>query len=871
MDSAKFGDRYEILHLLGKGGMGEVYQAHDRKLRRDVAIKTLPDGFAEDPDRVRFFLREAQVIASLNHPNIAAIHELEESVTGRFLVLELVPGETLEERLRRGPVPLKEAVSLARQICEALEAAHEKGIIHRDLKPSNIKITPDGKVKLLDFGLASAFETNPVFLDLANSPTVPAGTVIPTHCGTAAYMSPEQFQWKTINKQVDIWSFGCVFFQLLTGTMPFAAPTMRETATLVLESEPDWSLLSHIPPQLLRLIRGSLEKDRRNRLHDIGDARVALDTLSSVGSSAAFASIAQPHKLVPLWTAALLAFLLLVSGIFVSSLVWNSGRSDSGPQPVRFSIPVLQTNSITQMAVSPNGRRIAYVTTNERGTRLIWVRDLDASEPRSFPDTDDPSGIFWSADNKQVAYFSHEELKVVDSADGKTRTLSAAPGATSGTWNGRGDILIDGPEGSGLFRVSLRDGSRNQLTFPDTDKGERHFQPQFLPDEEHFLFLKKTDSRETSGIYLGHLGSQQAKLIVNASSKAMFSEPSHLFFVRDGTLFAQEVQIEKLKTIGEPIRVATHVSASAIMGSSAFSVSQNGVIAYRSGSSSQNGNVQWFSRRGEALDKIGDPAIYTQVAISPDEKHIAIEQRDGDTGAYDIWLGDPMRNTTTRLTLEPSSERNPVWLPDSRHLIFSSDRVGVWALFEMDILSANKAELVLKGTETYRATDVTRDNVLLFRNETGTFYTLALGTRQSPQTFLQTIFIKGGGRLSPDGKWLAYSSDESGQHEVYLIAFPKGDLRRKISINGGVQPIWNAKGTELFYLDFQGRVMSVAIRNGPVESGIPVPLFKTDTIPVYGLSQYTVNGSGTKFLTIAPVTDIEPTPIDVVVNWNPAR
>ena len=551
--------------------MGEVYRAHDKRLRRDVALKVLPDGLANDPDRVALFQREAQVIASLNHRNIAAIHEFEESGSIRWLVLELVPGETLEERLKRGPLRTVEALSIAKQICDALEAAHEKGIIHRDLKPANIKITPDETVKLLDFGLASAFEVNPRTTDLGGSPTLPSPSSVPQHAGTAAYMSPEQFQWKTINKQVDVWAFGCVLFEMLTGIYTFQANTLRETATLILETEPDWSLLRTRQSRLVDLVRRCSEKDRKIRLHDIADARIEIDRLLQ-GKSVPKEPVAQatPKSSKQRWA---LAALFFVFGGIAALALWPRDPLPVAFPPVRFSIPVAQTNSITQVSVSPNGRKIAYVAGNAQGVRVIWIRDIDNAIATPLAGAEDPGGLFWAADNERIAFFSQQGLRIADVRGGAIQTVGQSFGSTSGSWNAAGDMLIDSSEGGGIFRVSAAGGGRTQVTFPDASAGERHYQPQFLPDGRRFLFLIRTNQPNTTGIYLGSLDSGQRWFLTNSSSKAMFSAPSQLLFVRDGILFSQDFELNPPRVFGGTTRIAEHVSASAIGGSAAFGVS----------------------------------------------------------------------------------------------------------------------------------------------------------------------------------------------------------------------------------------------------------------------------------------------------------
>jgi serine/threonine protein kinase len=863
------GDRYEVMALLGKGGMGEVYRAHDKRLRRDVAIKVLPDSLAGNPDLAALFQREAQAIAAINHPNIAAIYELEESGGLRWLVLELVEGETLEDRLKRGPLRLREALLISRQVCEALAAAHDCGIIHRDLKPSNIKITADEKVKLLDFGLASVFESNPRRTDLGGAPTLPAPATLPPNAGTAAYMSPEQFQWKTLNKQVDVWAFGCLLFEMLTARNPFQADTLRETATLVLESEPDWMLLGRVPTELQALIKRCLQKDRTLRLHDIADARIEIDQLHGEKFDRKEPERAsRVHRPKRSW--------LIAAGCFLLGALAALALLQPGPPPMRFplvqfSIPVSQTNSITQISISPNGRKIAYIAGDQQGVRILWIRDIGAPAPKPVPSVQDPGGLFWAPDNEHVAFFDHDRLRVVDIRDGDIQTIGDTLGSTSGSWSESGGILIDSSEGNGLIHVSPMGDKQERITFPDKANGERHYQPQFLPGGRQYLFLIRTSDPGTTGLYVGELGADKRVFLTNASSKGMFSTPSNIFFVRNGTLFRQPFQLNPPSLTGSPVRIVDHVSASAIAGSAAFSVSTNGVLAYRAGSRFQNATLQWFDRRGRETGTTGEPAGYTQVEMSPDGKLIGLEKRDADSGSYDIWLADAVKNTIRRLTVDEANQRHPVWSRDSQSLIYSSDKAG-WSLLRVGIHSTSDPEVLLKSEESYSPMDVTSDNILLVRDGGRSFFMLSLGRERPPRTFMQTSFLKQGGRFSPDGQWLAFNSDDSGRNEIYVVPFPKADRRRQVSFDGGVQAVWNPRGAEIFFLDMKGRLMVANIDvTNELEAGSPQILFNTDITPTAGLNQYAVSEDGMRFLVIRPVKEQQPPPIDVIVNWPEIR
>jgi eukaryotic-like serine/threonine-protein kinase len=805
---------YRMIAKIGEGGMGEVYRALDTKLGREVAIKIIPETFARDADRMMRFAREARVLASLNHPHIAAIYGVEE----RALVMELVEGPTLAERIAQGPTSLEEALPIARQIADALEYAHEKGIVHRDLKPANIKLTADGQAKVLDFGLAKALSSDPVPGDNpADSPTLTmratqAGVIM----GTAAYMSPEQARGKTVDKRADIWAFGVVLYEMLTGARLFDGETVSDTLAHVLTKEPDWD---RAPTQTRRLLRKCLEKDPKRRLRDIGDAWELLE------EAAETQAIGPRHHWLP-WAVAAVA-ILATAGLAVVHFRETSPQ----PVPMRFQIPAPDKTTFDGgIALSPDGRRLAFVANGPDGRGTVWVRSLDSIAAQALPGTEGAaSDLFWSPDSRFLGFHVQGKLKKIEASGGQSQTLCETPGTVvGGSWSQDG-VIIFGSPGKGLFRVPQAGGMATPLTALDESLGEvGHLLPWFLPDGRHFLYVTYTRKADDAANYLATLDSKERKRLADSKQAAAYAPPAagsgngHLLFLRDGTLLAQALDAKRFELIGEPFPVAEQVGS--YVARAFFSVSANGVLAYRSGSFANNSQLMWFDREGKSLGTLGLPAdYYGGLALSPDGKRVAVGERD-QAGKTDIWLLDLARNLHTRFTFDARSMK-PVWSPDGNRLAFYSTRDRSESIYQKDSSGSGNEELLSKSGSpedwspderrllyTFLDPKTNRRDLWVLPGPAGP------SENHKPIPYLQTPFDKREGQFSPDGHLIAYASDESspGQYQIYVQSFPAGAGKFQVSTGaGGTQPKWRRDGKELFFVAADGKLMAVGVQTSP--------------------------------------------------------
>jgi Tol biopolymer transport system component len=866
-----FGTRlgpYEILAPIGAGGMGEVYRARDTKLERDVAIKVLPAALAQDPERLARFEREAKVLASLNHPNIAQIYGIED----RALVMELVPGESL-----KGPLPLETALNYARQIADALEAAHEKGIIHRDLKPANIMITPAGVVKVLDFGLAAVAQSsdpsNP-----ANSPTL---TVSPTRAGmilgTAAYMSPEQARGKVVDKRADIWAFGVVLFEMLTGQQLFEGETVSDTLAQVLTKEPDWERVS---AKVQRLLKKCLEKDPKKRLRDIGDAWELLD-------DAPAATAPSPSRLgMAGWVAA-----GVVTAIAAALAVVHFREKPAVKEMVRFDISAPANTTVgDNSAVSPDGRKIAFVATGVDHKRMIWVRSLNFEEARSLAGTEDITGDpFWSPDSRFLAFGSGGKLKRIEAAGGPAQTLCDAPTFNAGFWTSDNRILFGtlGP----VQQVSAAGGMPTPLTTLDHSRNElAHAAPVMLPDGNHFVYSRVSIPLENGGVYIGSLDAkpeqQSTKRLLPDTSPAVYvpsplagDAPGFLLFMRGltlasnetGTLMAQPFDPKRLELSGEAVPIAEQVTAS-------FSASRNGVLAFRTGGTQGDSQLTWYDRKGSVLSTAGEIGEYQQLTVSPDEKRLAYQR------GSDLWLFEFARGVNTKFTFGNPSV-SPAWSADGSRIVFISIRGSGYGIYQKASNLAGQEELLFQSPEVKGAPNWTHDGKFLMYNalssdgKQGDLWILPVGGSASdrkPLSFLRTEFNEFDGRFSGDGRWAAYVSNQSGKNEIYVLPFdasnpgsPAAGGLHQVSQDGGTDVHWSGDGKELFYLAPDGYLMSVDVSaaGGTLQTGAPQRLFKSPA----SSGSWDVSADGKRFLSAAPpassVASAASPPYHVVMNW----
>ena len=749
---------HEITGLLGKGGMGEVYRARDAKLKREVAIKFLPEEFLSDSDRTNRFQREAELLASLNHPNIGAIYDLEEADGSLFLVLELVEGETLAERIARGSIPLDEAFDIAKQICDALEAAHERGIIHRDLKPANIKLTPDGKVKVLDFGLAKAFEEQPQ-RSVSSSPTLMSGSLAGVILGTAAYMSPEQARGVTVDKRADIWAFGVVVYEMVTGRQLFEGETVSDTLASVLKTEPDWS---RVPVQVQPLLRRCLAKDPKKRLRDIADAMTLVQVETAV--DAPFSRKVSPA----LWAVSALLFIAL------AALAFEYFRQPTELKPV-FKVTVLppdRLGGVVMPALSSDGRRIAFTNTSSSNESMLWVRDVDSLNPRVVPGTEGATLPFWSPDNRFIGFFADGKLKKIDAAGGPAITICiAGDSPRGGTWN-KNDIILFVPTASntGIFRIPATSsaGTATPVTSLDRTSENSHRFPWFLPDGRHFLYTARNfQDPARSIVYVGDLDSSDRRAVLTAASNAVYSQPGYVLFVREGTLWSESFDAVSLKISGEAVPVAEKIDYVALDVRGMFSASQNGMLTYSSGAISGGADItarrlSWFDRSGTMTDSFGAPGYAQRPAISPDGKSVAFDRNNPQTGLFDVWLWELGRATPSPLTINSGSNMLPVWSPDGKRIAFRSDRDGGYNIYQKAV-DGSAADIILDkdSRSTKLPLDWSYDGRYIIEGTTGDpktkgdIWVLPLFGDRKPFPYLQTEADETNARLSPDGHWLA--------------------------------------------------------------------------------------------------------------------
>lgn len=894
---------YRIECLIGTGGMGEVYRARDTKLGRDVAVKVLPAPFTSDVERVARFEREARLLAALNHPHIASIYGIEDGAAEaghhvRALILELVEGDTLADRVAQGPIPIDQALLIARQIAEALEAAHEKGIIHRDLKPANIKITPAGVVKVLDFGLAKIYADDSAGPDLLHSPTITAGTREGTILGTAAYMSPEQARGQTVDKRTDIWAFGCVLHEMLAGRTAFAGQTISDTIAAILEREPDWTALPVSTPTKVRdLVQRCVRKDLKRRLHDIADARIELDDAGadSLGQQAIGSTTSVRHasrRLV--WMIAAATTTALVGALVLGSVLsLRRAPAEDTPSyrssillPTGITLPaVLAPNA--RFALSPDGRQLAFVGAEAGGATRLWVQSLDGLSAQPLPGTEGAIVPFWSADSRFIGFKVDEKLKSIDVTGGTPLLLADGYGGTGGaTWNRDGVILFAAfGDGHPIRRISASGGAPSAATTLMADRGEtRHAFPFFLPDGRHFLYLavgsKTAGPNSPNGIYVAAVDSNERKLIVPGGSSAMYAQ-GHLFFLREQTLMAQPFNVESLELSGDAVPIAERVITGGQTGTAGgFSVSETGALAYQTGSTEVGGQrvltqLVWFDRSGTQIGVLGDRARSGDLELAPDGRRVAASLFDPAQRARDIWLFDVARGLRTRFTFDAGDETTLVWSPDGSRVVFNARRKGPLDLYQKASSGAGaEEELLTDGLDKYPMGWTPDGRFVLFAvtaPKTGVdLWVLPLFGDRKPFPFLQTRFNEVGS-FSPDGRWIAYSSNESGRYEVYVAPFPGPGGKWQVSTAGGDWPRWRRDGKEIFYLaPAPDNKLMVAAVNGvgsAFEIGAVRPLIDTRAPVRNALRVYDISPDGQRFLVNTLAEEGASDPITLVVNW----
>jgi eukaryotic-like serine/threonine-protein kinase len=855
---------YEILSALGEGGMGEVYRARDPKLGRDVALKVLPTAFALDPDRLARFKREAQILASINHPNIAAIYGVEDSDRAHALVLELVEGPTVADRIAQGPIPLDETLRIARQVADALEAAHERGIIHRDLKPANIKLRPDGTVKVLDFGLAKALEpASAMAIDAAASPTItatPAMTQAGMILGTAAYMSPEQARGRPADQRSDIWAFGCVLYEMLTGERLFHGETIADVFAAVVNSEPDWS---RVPLRTRRLLRSCVDKEPRRRLQAIRDAWLVLDETATESQAA--------HRRYPVaWLFAVALALVAAAALW---LLWRHPVLEERElhfhvnPPPGTHFPVVAGGS----AISPDGRAVVFVAASDE--RTLWIRRLDSLTSSELPGTTGAEFPFWSPDGRSVGFFADGKLKKIELSGGRPVVIAAAPNPRGGTWAVDGTIVFSPLIGT-LHQVAASGGTPIPITTLDSANGENaHRWPQFLPGGRRFLYWVRSSKPNRSGVYLGSLDRPHDKVfVIESLSAAAYSpprgkEPGYLLRVRENVLVGQPFDPERGQVSGSPVPIAgaQGVGTVGAINRSLFSVSNEGTLLFSGADDTYQ--LVWFSRNGKALSTVGKRDRYAAVRISPDGSRAAISVVDS-SGQRDIWSMDLARGLPNRLTYD--SGFVPVWSPDGHRIAYHD--VAQTALFTMAATGGDRHK-ILEAPAVY-VNDWSPDGRWLMYTQVSPatlddLWVVPTSGDRTPVPILVTPFNELHGQFSPDGKWIAYTSNESGQEEIHVRRMPAtGSIR--VSTSGGSFARWRTDGKELFYRSPDGRLMAVSVSTAAdgLQFGRPAALMPLAEPLGRFTYPYDVALNGDRILALtAAGSERDATPLTVIVNW----
>jgi Tol biopolymer transport system component len=878
---------YEVASLIGAGGMGEVYRARDTRLGRDVALKVLPEVFARDSQRMARFEREARMLASLNHPNIAAIYGLEESGPIRALVMELVEGSTLAERIAAGAIPVDEALPIARQVADAVEYAHDKNVIHRDLKPANIKVTVDGTVKVLDFGLAKAMSDEPTETDISNSPTLSmAATRQGVILGTAAYMSPEQAKGKVVDRRADVWAFGAVFFEMLTGKAAFQGDDVTEVLAAVVKTEPAYDALPAKTPLAIRnLVRRCMEKKLRQRLSHIGEARILLEDVLSG------AAPAEPVTAAPRMSRE--RFLGVVASVAVvfAALGWGAfayfRRAPEDAQTMRFFVSTPDTGRLAMtaptpsgavvgpLAVSPDGHRIAIVATRADGKSQLWVRSLDTLTAQSLAGTEGAFQPFWSPDSRFLGFFAGGRLKKIEVSGGPPITLCDAPDPRSGAWNPDGAILFAPTPTSGLQKVSAAGGMPTVAT--TLGQGEIvHMRPFFLPDGRHFLYRVSTGPGG-GPIYVGSLDSTERKLLFNADSANVFYSQGYILFLRETTLMAQPFDARRLVLTGDAFPIAENILNTNTQNPfGIFSMSENGVLAYQTGTEAVGSQLVWFDRTGKQVGVLGDSASYGDLELSPDRRQAIVSILDQTRRTRDLWLYDVSRNLRTRFTFDPADERESIWSPDGSRVVFNSLRKGHFDFYQKASSGAGTEEVLLEDNvlNKYPSSWSPDGRFILYYTASSTPGTgadlsvLPLSGDRKPTSFLNTQFNETDPQFSPDGRWVAYVSNESGGTEVYVAPFPGPGGKRQISTGGGSYPRWRHDGAEIFYFAPDRKLMAAAVsgKGESFEVGAVKPLFETRAVLGFRYF-YDVSADGQRFLINTAPEQAASAPITVVLNW----
>ena len=874
---------YEIVSPIGAGGMGEVYKAKDARLGRDVAIKVLPAHLTDDPDLKIRFEREARAISQLTHPHICTLYDVGNADGVEYLVMELLEGQTLADRLDKGALPTEQVIRFGVEIADALDRAHRAGIVHRDLKPGNVMLTKSG-VKLLDFGLAKAAASERREPDLSSLPTemsrplTQKGTVM----GTFQYMAPEQLEGKEADARTDIFALGCVLYEMATGKKAFSGSSQASLVSAILRDEPRpiSEIAPMAPPALDRLVKTCLAKDPEERWQSAHDVMSELRWIGQAGSQAGAPAVVvsrRKNREKLAWGIAAAA----IVGVAVLARMQLRRRTEPAPT-IRFEVsPPPDVRFGYGLAISPDGSQLVFegaVT----GKPKLYLRRLWSTEVKELPGTEGATFPFWSPDGTRLAFFVGGSLKRYDLATGSVQTLAPAGNGRGGTWSRDGVILYAPDTGTGLSRVSADGGTPTVETTPDPRGEGSHRWPSFLPDGHHYLYLVRGAATGKPGIYVGELGSKKRRFITEAGSTVAYSPPGFLLYVRQKALVAQRFDAGSLEALDAPFPIVADMEAlgdTQPTGYARFSVSGNGILAVRSGVSSVS-QFAWLDREGKRISAVGSAGEQDELSLSLDEKYVVFERNDPAVGTNDLWRLELERGVESRLTYDPGSESSAIWLPDGRSVIYSGGGVVGLSTELAQINSAGTGgkRVLLKGSEGSLFADaVSPDGKLLlyeYQTQKGSLdlMLLPLEGGGKPAPYLATPFDEAHGQFSPDGRYVSYTSSESGREEIYVRPFPAGEEKWQVSTFGGDQATWKGDGTELYYLSPQQEIMAVPVERkaSGLSFGTPVKLFAV-RVPAWGVtlsrSGYQVSHDGKRFLVNQVTGGTDRSPITVALNW----
>jgi Tol biopolymer transport system component/predicted Ser/Thr protein kinase len=861
---------YEVISQLGEGGMGVVYRGRDSRLQRDVALKVLPDNFASDPDRMSRFQREAQVLASLNHAHIAQIYGLEQVEGAACIVMELVEGETLEEKLRKGPLSYDEAIDYSKQIADALAAAHERGVVHRELKPANIKIMSNGTVKVLDFGLAKALGPKTSDTNITALPTMASGSMVGAIVGTPGYMSPEQARGKDVDARTDIWAFGCVLYEMLTGKQAFSGETVTDIMAKIVTSPPDLEQLPTTTPSSLRLLLSSvLNKNSTQRLQHIGDTRLFLD--GSMIPAEAKSTDAAPAKSSVRSKLAIAALALVAIGLAVPAVLYFR-KAPNTAAAMRFDL--MSTGGVVP-SVSPDGNTFAYNLRNADGKQVIWLKPVGSDAATQVPGTEGVTQYGWSIDSKRILFLADGKLKKVDAAGGTPQVLGSYGQLRGASWGTNGIILLGRASDGIIVKIPEAGGEATPVTKLE-HKQVVHALPVFLPDQKHFVYVAGGAEEPGNGIFVASLdGNAEPTRVLSLTPNnfpGMAYLPSgYLVYSNDRKIIAQPFNASSFKVEGEPTTLAEDVL------NGGFSVSDN-LLFYRKNAPDPGKQLSWFSRDGKPGGPLGAAANYGNLDISPKGDRAAVDINTD--GKRDIWIIDLERAVPQRITFD-GNDWSTTWSPDGSRIVYAVSRNGKFnEVVEKSSTGAGAEKVIDLDMASSIPVHWSSDNKYLIfsrlRMNGNGFepYLLPLTGERKPQPFLPSPYDRIQARISPDSHYVAYTTNESGTFQIVVQTFPDPTLGKwPISAEGGVEPKWRRDGRELYYLGLDGKLMSVSISGPAFSAGKPTVLFQTPLTVNKGNPtrdrRYDVTPEG-KFLFVVPAGASTAPPITALVNWNAA-